>query len=475
MISCYPSLLEVSYKCDKSEINFCEDTKMKEIQDTAIAANTIDTLSTAKSVEIARDELPAVMPRVVIVGAGFGGLHAARALRKAPVHVTVIDRQNHHLFQPLLYWVATAGLSPADICSPIRHILRKQKNTEVLLAEVTGVDLQDKRVLIGDRSVPYDYLVLATGAHDNYFGHPEWEKFAPGLKTIEDAIDIRQKILLDFEAAEMETDPEKVKELLTFVLVGAGATGVEMAGAIAELAHDALASDFRHINTHMTRIILIEATPRILTAFPESLARKSQEKLTRIGVEVRTVSPVSQIDEHGVVVEGERIATRTIIWSAGVTASPVGKWLGAEMDRAGRVKVMSDLSVPGHPNVFVVGDTASFIQDGKALPGIAPVAMQAGRYVASVIIGRVAGKEPNTLFHYRDKGNLATVGRSYAIVDIGKIRLAGLIAWLTWLVVHIYYLVGFRNRFVAIFQWAWTYFTYSRSARLITVENERGP
>jgi NADH dehydrogenase len=447
---------------------------MKEIQDTAIAANNIDTLSTPKSVKIARDKVPAVMPRVVIVGAGFGGLRAARALGKAAVHVTVIDRQNHHLFQPLLYWVATAGLSPADICSPIRHILRKQKNTEVLLAEVTGVDLQGKRVLIGDRSVPYDYLVLATGAHDNYFGHPEWEKFTLGLKTIEDARAIRQKILLAFEAAEMETDPEKVKELLTFVLVGAGPTGVEMAGAIADLAHNALTSDFRHIDTRMTRIILIEALPRILAAFPDSLARKSQEKLVRMGVEARTGTPVSQIDEHGVVVDGERIATRTIIWSAGITASPAGKWLGTEMDRAGRVKVMSDLSVPGHPDVFVIGDTASFIQNGKPLPAVAPVAMQAGRYVASVITQRVAGKEPDTLFYYRDKGNLATVGRSYAIVDIGKIRLTGLIAWLTWLVVHIYYLIGFRNRVVAIFQWAWTYFTYSRGARLISFENQRG-
>jgi len=445
---------------------------MKEIQDTAIAANNTDTLSSPKSVEIARDKVAAEMPRVVIAGAGFGGLHAARALRKAPVRVTVIDRQNHHLFQPLLYWVATAGLSPADICSPIRHILRKQKNTEVLLAEVTGVDLQGKRVLVGDRSVPYDYLVLATGAHDIYFGHPEWEKFAPGLKTIEDARAIRHKILLAFEAAEMEIDPEKIKELLTFVVVGAGPTGVEMSGAIAELAHHALTSDFRHIDTHMTRIILIEAAPRILAVFPESLARKSQEKLTRLGVEVLTGKPVSKIDEHGVVVDGERIATRTIIWSAGVAASPAGKWLGAEMDRAGSVKVMSDLSIPGHPDVFVIGDSASFIQDGKPLPGVAPVAMQAGRYVASVIAQRVAGKEPHTLFYYRDKGNLATVGRSYAIVDIGKIRLTGLIAWLTWLVVHIYYLVGFRNRLVAIFQWAWTYFTYSRGARLITFENE---
>jgi NADH dehydrogenase len=441
---------------------------MKEVQETT---NTTapNTLSAPKSVEATPDKLPAVMPRVVIAGAGFGGLRTARALRNAPVHVTVIDRQNHHLFQPLLYWVATAGLSPADISSPIRYILRKQKNTEVLMAEVTGVDVQEQRVLMDERSVSYDYLVLATGVHDNYFGHPEWEKLAPGLKTIEDARALRQKILLAFEAAEMETDPEKVKALLTFVLVGAGPTGVEMSGAIAELAHKALASDFRHIDTRMTRIILLEAAPRILAAFPNSLARKSQKKLTSMGVEVRTGTPVSAIDEHGVVVEGERIAASTTIWSAGVLASPAGKWLGAEVDRAGRVKVSSDLSVPGHPNVFVIGDTASVMQNGKPLPGVAPVALQAGRYVASVITQRVEGKELSKPFHYLDKGNLATVGRSYAVVDIGKIRLTGLIAWLMWLVVHIYFLVGFRNRLVAIIQWAWTYFTYARGARLITL------
>jgi NADH dehydrogenase len=432
-------------------------------------------LSTPKDVEGAAKKLPAVMPRVVIVGAGFGGLRAAMALRNAPVHVAVIDRQNHHLFQPLLYWVATAGLSPADICSPIRGILRKQKNTEVLMEEVTGVDVQEQRVLMGDRSVPYDYLVLATGAHDNYFGHPEWEHYAPGLKSIVDATSIRRKILLAFEAAEIETDAEKVKELLTFVLVGAGPTGVEMAGAIAELAHKALASDFRHIDTRMTRIILIEAAPRILAAFPESLARKTEKKLVSMGVEVRTGIPVSELDERGVVVDGERINAGTIIWGAGVSASPAGKWLGAEVDRAGRVKVSSDLSVPGHPNVFVIGDTASAMQNGKALPGVAQVAMQGGRYVASVITRRVEGKELNTPFHYRDKGNLATVGRSYAIVDIGKIRLTGFFAWLMWLAVHIYFLVGFRNRLVAIFQWAWTYFTYARGARLITFENEHEP
>ena len=430
-------------------------------------------LNAPKNIKDVDHKLPVVLPRVVIVGAGFGGLRAARALRDAPVKVTVIDRQNHHLFQPLLYWVATAGLSPADICSPIRSILRKQKNTEVFMEEVTGVDVQEQRVLMGDRAEPYDYLVLATGAHDNYFGHPEWERSAPGLKSIEDARSIRRKILLAFEAAEIETDREKVKELLTFVLVGAGPTGVEMAGAIAELAHKALASDFRHIDTRMTRIILIEAAPRILAAFPESLARRTRKRLVSMGVEVHTGTPVTNIDEHGVVLDGERINASTIIWGAGVSASPAGQWLGVGVDRAGRVNVASDLSVSGHPNVFVIGDTASFMQNGKPLPGVAQVAIQGGNYVASVISYRVKGKELNKPFHYRDKGNLATVGRSYAIVDISHIRLTGFFAWLMWLAVHIYFLVGFRNRLVAIFQWAWEYLTYSRGARLITIENEQ--
>jgi NADH dehydrogenase len=430
---------------------------------------------TQKGVEDAVHKLPVGQSRVVIVGAGFGGLRAARALHNAQVKVTVIDRQNHHLFQPLLYWVATAGLSPADICSPIRSILRKQKNVEVFMEEVTGVDMQEQRVLMGDRSVPYDYLVLATGVHDNYFGHPEWEHNAPGLKTIVDATSIRRKILLAFEAAEIETDPEKVKALLTFVLVGAGPTGVEMAGAIAELAHKALASDFRHVDTRMTRILLIEAGPRILPAFPESLTQKTRERLNSMGVEVHTGTPVTDVDEHGVVVDGERINAATIIWGAGVLASSAGKWLGVEVDRAGRVKVLSDLSVPGHPNMFVIGDTASIMQNGKPLPGVAQVAMQGGNYVASVISNRVKGKEQNKPFYYRDKGSLATVGRSFAIVDIGNIRLKGFFAWLMWLAVHIYFLVGFRNRLVAIFQWAWTYFTYSRGARLITFENEHEP
>jgi NADH dehydrogenase len=451
-----------------------EVTTMTEVQNTTNPIVTT-TLNAPKNVETASNNLPVKLPRVVIVGAGFGGLRAARGLHNSPVQVTVIDRQNHHLFQPLLYWVATAGLSPADICSPIRGILRNQKNVEVFMDEVTGVDMQEQRVLMGDRSVPYEYLVLATGVHDNYFGHPEWEHNAPGLKTIVDAISLRRKILLAFEGAEIETDPEKVKALLTFVLVGAGPTGVEMAGAISELAHKALAFDFRHIDTRMTRIILIEAGPRILPAFPETLSQKTQEKLISMGVEIRTGTPVTDMDEHRVVVDGERINASTIIWGAGVSASSAGKWLGTEVDRAGRVKVSNDLSIPGHPNVFVIGDTASFIQDGKPLPGVAQVAMQGGNYVASVISHRVKGKELNKPFYYRDKGNLATVGRSFAIIDIGNIRLTGFFAWLMWLAVHIYFLVGFRNRLVAIFQWAWTYFTYARGARLITFENEYEP
>jgi NADH dehydrogenase len=324
---------------------------------------------------------------------------------------------------------------------------------------------------MGQRTIPYDYLVLATGARENYFGHPEWQRYAPGLKSIVDATSIRRQILLSFESAEIETDPEKVRELLTFVLVGAGPTGVEMAGALAELAHKALASDFRHIDTHMTRILLVEAAPHILAAFPTSLTARTQKKLQQMGIEVRAGTPVTQIDEQGVVVDGERIRAHTIIWTAGVLASPAGKWLGVEVDRAGRVKVEPDLSVPGYANIFVIGDTATMMQDGKPLPGVAPVAMQQGRYVALLIDRRVAGKALPEPFHYRNKGNLATVGRSYALVELGKLRVTGLIAWILWLVVHIYYLIGFRNRVVALFQWAWTYLTYNRGARLITFDS----
>ncbi len=434
--------------------------------------------------ELVENKPATTKPRVVIVGAGFGGLQAARALNKVPVDVTVIDRSNHHLFQPLLYEVATAVLSPADISAPIRNILKKQTNTRVILAEVTGVDLKQQWVLIHDRSVPYDYLILATGARHSYFGHDAWEPFAPGLKSITDATAIRRKILLAFEAAEIETDLEKQRALMTFVLVGAGPTGVEMSGAIAELAHKALASDFRNIDPTSARIILVEAAPRILTAFPEVLAKKAQKALNRLGVEVRTQAPVEAIDENGVVIAGKPLAAKTVIWTAGVTASPAGKWLGVETDRVGRVKVSGDLTIPGHPNIFVIGDTASVIENGKQLPGMAPVAMQEGRYVASMIAHRVAGKknvrtrrsgETSAVavapFHYINKGNVATVGRSYGVVEIGKLRVAGFFAWVLWLAIHIFYLIGFRNRILVMFQYAWAYLTFQRGARLITFES----
>ncbi len=447
---------------------------MKDIPDTE--TNTVDErLVTPQRVESAQHPVPALMPRVVIVGAGFGGLWAARALRNAPVQVTVIDRNNHHLFQPLLYQVATASISPAEICAPIRSVLRKQKNTEVVLAEVTGVDVQAQRVLIHDQSIPYDYLILATGARDSYFGHNDWAPIAPGLKSVVQATGIRRKLLLAFEMAERETDPEKRQALLTFVLVGAGPTGVEMAGAIGGLAHKTLIADFRHINPREARIVLVEAIPRILPAFDERLANKARDALTRLGIEVRTSSPVEAIDSEGVVVAGERIPAKTVIWTAGVAASPAGQWLGAETDRAGRVKVGSDVTVPGHPNIFVLGDTASFTQDGKPLPGVAQVAMQQGRYSASVIADRIAGKAHTQPFRYVDKGSMATVGRFYGIVEAGKLRTAGVVGWFLWLVLHLMFLIGFRNRMVVGFQWLVFYTTFQRGARLITFEDTSRP
>ena len=445
---------------------------MKDLPDTE-TTTTSEQLAAPQSLEPARESVPVVKPRVVIVGAGFGGLNAARALHDAPVEVTVIDRNNHHLFQPLLYQVATGVLSPAEISAPIRSVLSKQKNAEVLMGEVTGVDTQAQRVLLHDQSVPYDYLILATGARDSYFGHNDWAPFAPGLKSIVQATTIRRKILLAFEMAERETDPEKRKALLTFVLVGAGPTGVEMAGAIAGLAHKTLVSDFRHIKTEQARIVLVEALPRILMAFDERLAKKAQTALNRLGVEVRTNSPVEAIDCDGAVIAGERIPAKTVIWTAGVAASPAGEWLGAETDRGGRVKVGSDVSVQGHPNIFVIGDTASFTQDGKPLPGVAQVAIQQGQHVASVIADRVAGKPHPEAFRYVDKGNMATVGRYYSIVSIGKFRTAGLLGWVMWLVLHLMFLIGFRNRLVVGFQWLVYLTTFQRGARLITSGDER--
>jgi NADH dehydrogenase len=413
------------------------------------------------------------LPRVVVVGAGFGGLRVVRALAKAPVRITLIDRSNHHLFQPLLYQVATAALSPGDISAPIRYVLRRQRNVEVLLAEVTGVDTEGRRVLIGDRALPYDYLVLATGAHHSYFGHDEWEPYAPGLKSVADATTIRGKILMAFEAAEMEDDPERRKALLTFVLIGGGPTGVEMAGAIAGLAHQTLRREFRRIDPTSARIILVEALPRILAAYPAELVDKAVEALHQQGVEVMLNAPVERVDADGVIIKGERLPAKTVIWTAGVAASPAGEWLDAQVDRSGRVVVRPDLTVPDHPEIFVIGDTASVSRDGgKPLPGIAPVAMQEGRYVARTIRRRATGRRQARPFEYWDKGNLATVGRSFAIADLGRFQLSGFIGWLAWLLVHIFYLIGFRNRVLVMIQWTISFTTHQRGVRLIVPQRE---
>lgn len=408
-------------------------------------------------------------PHVVIIGAGFGGLQAAKKLTRAPVTLTVIDKSNHHLFQPLLYQVATAGLSPADIAMPIRSLVGRASNSEVLMAEVTGIDKKKREVILHEQRIPYDYLIVATGAAYHYFGHPEWERIAPGLKTVTDATMIRRKILVAFEKAEIETDPIRRRALLTFVIVGGGPTGVEMAGSIAELARTALARDFRHINPASARIILIEAGPRILATFPEDLAQNAMRSLQRLGVEVRTGSRVQKIDEQGVELPSERIDSPTVIWAAGVIASPAHRWLEAGADRAGRIIVNPDLSLPGNPEIFVIGDTSTAKDEsGKQLPGTAPVAMQQGKYVAHLIRARVGGKTASDPFRYTDKGNMATIGRSAAIVDLRGLHLSGYIAWLAWLFVHIFYLIGFRNRVMVMLQWAWSYITFKRGARLIT-------
>ena len=407
-------------------------------------------------------------PRVVIVGAGFGGLTVAKALAKAPVDITVVDQRNYHLFQPLLYQVATAALSPSDIASPIRTILRGQQNTSVMMAKVTGVDTSAREVVAEDRRIPFDYLVLATGARHAYFGHDDWEAFAKGIKTIDDATGLRRKILLAFEKAEFETDPEERSSLLTFVIVGGGATGVEMAGAIAELARKALAAEFRSIDPTHARIILVEAGPRLLPVFEDHLSEAARRSLEGLGVEVRVSTAVTDCDEAGVSLGDQRIGTRTIIWAAGVQASQAGRWLGAETDRADRVKAAPDLSVPGYPNIFVIGDTAHVLDmDGKPLPGIAPVAKQEGRYVAKLIRKRIAGGDLPP-FRYRDPGALATVGQKRAVVQFRRLRLSGYLAWWIWSVAHVYFLIGFRSRLVVAMNWAWTYVSSQRGARLIT-------
>jgi NADH:ubiquinone reductase (H+-translocating) len=413
---------------------------------------------------------PAAPPRVVIVGAGFGGLWAAKTLANAAVDIVVIDRENYHLFQPLLYQVATAGLSPADIAAPIRGIVGTNRNVTVMLGEVVGVDVVARSVSIMDgRHVPYDYLILATGARHAYFGHDEWELFAPGLKRIDDATEIRRRILLAFERAESETDPNERRRLMNLVIVGGGPTGVELAGAVAELARRALAKDFRNIDPRVTRIILVEAGPRLLPSFPEDLSHDALRRLEQLGVEVRLGAPVTAIDSSGVTVGPAHIEARTVIWAAGVAASPAGRWIEAKCDRVGRIEVDPDLSVPGHPEIFAIGDTALvFDAKGRPLPGIAPVAKQQGRYVGQWIKTRLHGAERSEPFRYRSYGNLATIGRKAAVIDFGWIHLRGLVAWVIWSVVHVYFLIGFRNRAMVALDWLWAYFTFQRGARLIT-------
>jgi NADH:quinone reductase (non-electrogenic) len=408
------------------------------------------------------------LPRVVIVGAGFGGITAAKALSGAPFSVTVVDRHNYHLFQPLLYQVATAGLSPADIAAPIRGILRGDGNCSVQLAKVTGIDTEKQTVMTDRCQIHYDHLIIATGARHAYFGHDEWEEVAPGLKKIDDATQIRRQILIAFERAETETDPEERSRLLTFVIVGGGATGVEMAGAIAELARKALAADFRAIDPRDARIVLVEAGARILASFAPSLSDYAKGALETLGVEVVLNRAVTECDSAGVVLGGERIESRTVIWAAGVRASPAGKWLDAETDGAGRVIVNPDLTVPGHPEIFVIGDTAQVKgENGSPLPGVATVAKQEGEYVAKALQLRAHGK-PVPPFRYRDPGSLATIGRSRAVAEIKGLKFTGFPAWVLWSLVHIYFLIGFRRRIFVALSWAWSYLSFERGTRLIT-------
>lgn len=408
------------------------------------------------------------VPKVVIVGAGFGGLTVAQSLARLPVEVTVIDRHNFHYFQPLLYQVATAALSPADIAWPIRGILKRQTNTTVLMANVSGIDTDQRLVHAGPVTVPYDYLVLATGATHSYFGHPEWASVAPGLKQIEDATAIRRRILMAFEQAELIEGVEERRRLLTFVVVGGGPTGVEMAGAIAEVAHHALPAEFRRIDPHATRVILIEAGPRLLPTFPEDLSAYARRALERMGVEVMTATRVTHCDERGVDLEESRIEAGTIVWAAGVVASPAAEWIGTKRDRAGRVKVGPDLTVPGRPEIFVVGDTAAAVDEtGRTVPGIAPAAKQMGRYVAGIIAARVANRHSPGPFRYRHQGDLATIGRKAAVVKLDHMHLTGFLGWLFWGFAHVYFLIGLRNRAVVALNWFWNYLTYQRGARLI--------
>lgn len=407
-------------------------------------------------------------PQVIIIGAGFGGLEAAKKLACKDVRLTIIDRTNYHLFQPLLYQVATAALSPADIAAPIRGILSKCKNVEVILAEVESVDVETKKVKTKDRVFDYDYLIIATGARHSYFGHDEWEKLAPGLKSLEDAVELRRRILLAFEFAEKTTDESERNAAMTFVVIGGGPTGVEMAGAIAEISRYTLAKDFRHIDPSKARVILIEGNPRLLAAYPPDLSESARKQLEELGVDVRTGARVTDITESGVKLDGEFIPCRVKIWAAGNTASFVGKTLIAPVDRVGRVIVNDDLTIPGHPEVQVIGDLANFShQTGEPLPGVSPVAMQQGRHAARNILRMIRGEKPRP-FRYFDKGSISTIGRNKAVADLKFFHLSGLFAWLAWLFVHIIFLVGFRNRLLVLIQWAWAYLTFDKGARLIT-------
>ncbi len=406
-------------------------------------------------------------PHVVIVGGGFAGLNAARALAHAPVRITLVDRRNHHLFQPLLYQVATAALNPSDIAVPIRRILRAQANVEVLLAEARSVDLSAKVVELDEDILSYDYLVVATGARHSYFGHDEWAPFAPGLKSIRDALDIRRRILTAFEMAERESDPRLRDAYLTFVIVGGGPTGVELSGALCEIAQHALARDFRRINPAQARVILLEGSPRVLQSYDTGLSAKARQQLERLGVEVRTEMRVTSVDAEGVNVGAERIEARTVLWAAGVAGSGLGRALGVPLTREGRVLVAPDLSIVGHPEAFVAGDLAGLAQDKAPVPAVAPAAMQEGRHAASNIVRMIAGK-PTLAFRYVNKGSLATIGRSAAVADLGTIKLSGLLAWIAWLGLHLDFLVGFRNRAIVLFEWAWSFLSYDRGARLIT-------
>ena len=416
--------------------------------------------------------------RVVIVGAGFAGLFAARGLSRTDVDVTIIDRHNYHLFQPLLYQVATAGLAPSDVAWPIRGILSRQKNATVLLDEVTGVDTNCNEVLLANERIGYDYLILATGARHAYFGHEDWEPYAPGLKSINDATAIRRRILMAFERAEMATDDETRERLLNFVVVGAGPTGVELAGTIAELARRTLAADFRRIDSRSARILLVEAGSRVLPTFAEKLSSYAEKALAQLGVEVMLGNPVTHCDSNGVVVDGQSIPSLTVLWAAGVAASPAGAWLGAPTDSAGRVIVEDDLSVSSHANVFVAGDTAS-VKDakGKMVPGIAPAAKQQGRYIARVIRSRIESKKLPAVFRYSHAGNLATIGRKSAVMELPHMRLSGFLAWWGWGLAHIYFLIGVRSPITVAINWFWQYVTYGRGARLITggKESEKTP